>query len=173
MKGMEKKNLALEALKKLINGEIKSKLSSRVVKTKAFSKRLAEAINRYHNNALTTVQVIEELISLAKQIRTEIEESGKSGLTDDEVAFYEALSENENAVEVMGNDKLKIIAKELLKSIRYNATVDWHHSEMARAKIRVSVKRILKKYGYPPDLESVAIKTVLQQAEAFSEKWAA
>ena len=113
MKDMKKKNLALEALKKLINGEIKSKLSSRVVKTKAFSKRLAEAINRYHNNALTTAQVIEELIALAKQIRTEIEERGKSGLTDDEVAFYEALSENESAVEVMGNDKLKLIAKEL------------------------------------------------------------
>ncbi|MDB4068600.1 type I restriction endonuclease subunit R [Pseudomonadales bacterium] len=173
IQGMEKKNLALEALKKLINGEIKSKLSSRVVKTKAFSDRLAEAINRYHTNALTTVQVIEELIALAKEIRAEMELRGKDGLSEDEVAFYEALSENDSAVDVMGDTKLKLIAHELLQSVRSNATIDWHHSEMARAKIRVAVKRILKKYGYPPDLQSAAIQTVLQQAEAFSEKWAA
>ena len=173
IQGMEKKNLALEALKKLINGEIKSKLSSRVVKTKAFSDRLAEAINRYHTNALTTAQVIEELIALAKEIREEMELRGKEGLSEDEVAFYEALSENDSAVDVMGDTKLKLIAHELLQSVRSNATIDWHHSEMARAKIRVAVKRILKKYGYPPDLQSAAIQTVLQQAEAFSEKWAA
>ena len=173
VQGMEKKNLALEALKKLINGEIKSKLSSLVVKTKAFSERLAEAINRYHINALTTAQVIEELIALAKEIRAEIEQRGKDGLTEDEVAFYEALSENNSAVDVMGDEKLKLIANELLQSVRSNATIDWHHSDMARAKIRVAVKRILKKYGYPPDLQSEAIQTVLQQAEAFSEKWAA
>ena len=173
IQGMEKKNLALEALKKLINGEIKSKLSSRVVKTKAFSDRLAESINRYHTNALTTAQVLEELIALAKEIRAEMELRGKDGLSEDEVAFYEALSENDSAVDLMGDTKLKLIAHELLQSVRSNATIDWHHSEMARAKIRVAVKRILKKYGYPPDLQSAAIQTVLQQAEAFSEKWAA
>ena len=173
IQGMEKKNLALEALKKLINGEIKSKLSSRVVKTKAFSERLAEAINRYHTNALTTAQVIEELIALAKEIRAEIENLGKDGLSEDEVAFYEALSENDSAVDVMGDEKLKLIAHELLESVRSNATIDWHHSAMARAKIRVSVRRILKKHGYPPNLQQVAIQTVLQQAEAFAEKWAA
>ena len=173
IQGMEKKNLALEALKKLINGEIKSKLSSRVVKTKAFSERLAQAINRYHINALTTVQVLEELIGLAKEIRDEVEQRGKEGLSEDEIAFYEALSENDSAVDVMGNEKLKLIAHELLQSVRSNATIDWHHSEMARAKIRVAVKRILKRYGYPPDLQSKAIQTVLLQAEAFSEKWAA
>jgi len=173
IQGMEKKNLALEALKKLINGEIKSKLSSRVVKTKAFSDRLAEAINRYHTNALTTAQVIEELIKLAKEIRSEIEDIGKDGLSADEVAFYEALAENDSAVDVMGDAKLKIIANEVLQSVRANATVDWYHSDMARAKIRVAVKRILKKYGYPPDLELEAIQTVLQQAELLSKKWAA
>ena len=170
---MEKKNLALEALKKLINGEIKSKLNSRVVKTKAFSERLAESINRYHLNALTTAQVLEELIKLAKEIRAEMENRGKDGLSEDEVAFYEALSENDNAVYLMGDAKLKLIAHELLQSVRSNATVDWQQSEMARAKIRVAVKRILKKYGYPPDLETEAIKVVLQQAEASSQKWAA
>ena len=173
LKGMEKKNLALDALKKLISGEIRSKMSSRVVKTKAFSERLAESINRYHTNALTTVQVIEELIALANEIRKEIEERGKDGLTDDEVAFYEALSASESAVKVLGDKKLKIIANELLKSIRSNATVDWHRSEMARARICVAVKRILKKHGFPPDLEKDAIQTVLQQAEVFAEKWAA
>ena len=173
LQGMEQKNLALEALKKLINGEIKSKLSSRVVKTKAFSVRLAEAINRYHTNALTTAQVIDELITLAKEIRAEMEQRGKDGLSEDEVAFYEALSENDSAVDVMGDTKLKLIAHELLQSVRSNATIDWHHSEMARAKIRVAVRRILRKYGYPPDLQSAAIQTVLEQAEAFSEKWAA
>ena len=172
IQGMEKKNLALEALKKLINGEIKSKLSSRVVKTKAFSERLTESINRYHTNALTTAEVLEELIALAKEIRAEMEQRGKEGLSEDEVAFYEALSESDSAVDVMGDEKLKLIAHELLQSVRSNATIDWHHSDMARAKIRVAVKRILKKYGYPPDLQSAAIQTVLQQAEAFSEKWA-
>ena len=133
---------------------------------------MAEAINRYHTNALTTAQVIEELIALAKEIRAEMEQQGKDGLSEDEVAFYEALSENESAVDVMGDQKLKLIAHELLASVRSNATIDWHHSEMARAKIRVAIKRILRKYGYPPDLQSSAIRTVLQQAEAFSEKWA-
>jgi type I restriction enzyme R subunit len=173
MQGMEKKNLALEALKKLINGEIKSKLSSRVVKTKAFSERLKAAINRYHTNALTTAQIIEELIALAKDIRAEMEREGADGLTEDEIAFYEALAGNESAVDIMGDDKLKVIAHELLEKVKSNVTIDWHHSEMARAKIRVTVKRILKKYGYPPDLQPQGIQTVLQQAEAFSTKWAA
>jgi type I restriction enzyme, R subunit len=173
IQGMEKKNLALEALNKLINGEIKSKLRSRVVKTKSFSERLEAAMNRYHTNAMTTAQIIEELIKLAKDIRAEVEREGKDGLTEDEIAFYEALAENESAIDVMGDSKLKLIANELLASVKSNATVDWHHSDMARAKIRINVKRILRKYGYPPDLRADAIKIVLQQAEAFSEKWAA
>jgi type I restriction enzyme R subunit len=144
IQGMEKKNLALEALKKLINGEIKSKLNSRVVKTKAFSERLAESINRYHLNALTTAQVLEELIKLAKEIRAEMENRGKDGLSEDEVAFYEALSENDNAVYLMGDAKLKLIAHELLQSVRSNATVDWQQSEMARAKEAIKVVLQLK-----------------------------
>jgi type I restriction enzyme, R subunit len=170
---MQHKNLALEALKKLINGEIRSKLSSRVVKTKAFSQRLEEAIARYHTNALTTVEIIEEQIRLAKDIRAEMERGEADGLSEDERAFYEALAENESAVDVLGDDKLKIIANELLSSIKSNAVIDWYRSEMARAKIRVTVRRILRKYGYPPDLQPAATQTVLQQAEAFSAKWAA
>ena len=122
IQGMEKKNLALEALKKIIDGEIKSKLSLRFVKTKTFSERLTQAINRDHTNELTTAQVIEELIALAKEIRAEMEQRGKDGMTEDEVAFYEALSENDSAVGVMGDKKLKLIANELLHSVRSNAT---------------------------------------------------
>ncbi len=171
MRGIDKKNLAIEALKKLLHGEIKSKLSTRVVKTKAFSERLTEAINRYHTNALTTAQVIEDLIDLAKEIRAEIEQRGKDGLSEDEIAFYEALAENNSAVELMGDKKLKLIAHEVLQSVRSNATVDWHHSEMARAKMRVAVRRILKAHGYPPDLQPEAVQVVLQQAEALADKW--
>jgi type I restriction enzyme R subunit len=173
MQGMEKKNLALEALKKLINGEIRSKLSSRVVKTKAFSERLEEAIARYHTNAMTTAQIIEELIKLAKEIRAEVERGGAEGLSEDEIAFYEALAENESAVDVMGDEQLRVIAHEVLESVKGNVTAAFPHSEMSRAKIRITVKRILRKYGYPPDLQANAIQTVLQQAEAFSTKWAA
>ena len=95
------------------------------------------------------------------------------GLSEDEIAFYEALSENKSAIDVMGDKKLKLIAHELLISVRSNATIDWHHSQMARARIRVAIKKILKRHGYPPDLELEAIQTVLQQAELFSQKWAA
>ena len=112
-------------------------------------------------------------LPLEDAVRIFNRQKNPDGLSEDEVAFYEALAENDSAVNVMGDEKLKLIAHELLKSVRSNATIDWHHSDMARAKIRVAVKRILKKYGYPPDLQSEAIQTVLQQAEAFSEKWAA
>ena len=173
VRGMEKKNLALEALRKLINGEIKARERSNVVKSKAFSERLEAAINRYHNNALTTVEVLEELIVLAKDIRAEMERGEAAGLSEDEIAFYDALAENESAVDVMGDEKLRVIAHELLQNVRANATIDWHHSEMARAKIRVLVKRILRKFGYPPDLQDEAVQTVLQQAEAFSDRWVA
>ena len=106
-------------------------------------------------------------------MKSQLEDIGKDGMSADEVAFYEALAENDSAVDVMGDAKLKIIANEVLQSVRANASVDWYHSDMARAKIRVAVKRILKKYGYPPDLELEAIQTVLQQAELLSKKWAA
>jgi type I restriction enzyme, R subunit len=148
-------------------------MSSRVVKTKAFSERLEAAMNRYHTNAMTTAQIIEELIRLAKDIRAEMEQGGEDGLSDDERAFYEALAESKNALDVMGDEKLKLIAHELLKSLKANASVDWQYAVMGRAKIRVTIKRILRKFGYPPEIEPQAIVTVLQQAEAFSEKWAA
>ncbi len=168
---MEKKNLALEALRKLINDGIRSRSKANVVQTKAFSERLEDAVARYHANAITTAEVLQELIQLAKDIRAARQRGEESGLSDEEIAFYDALAENESAVQMMGDDKLKLIAHELLMSLRENVTVDWAHRESARARMRVLVKRILRKYGYPPDLQDAAVQTVLQQAEALSSEW--
>nr|VFK60371.1 MAG: protein of unknown function (DUF3387) [Candidatus Kentron sp. TUN] len=169
---MEKKNLALEALKKLLGDQIRSRSRTNVVETKAFSERLEQAIARYHANALSTVEVLQELIQLAKEIRAARQRGEEEGLNEDEIAFYDALAENESAVEVMGNNELKVIAHELLINLQKNASVDWSHRESARARMRVLVKRILRRYGYPPDLQDAAVRTVLQQAEASSAKWA-
>lgn len=169
----EKKNLAVEALKKLINGEVRSQAKRNVTQSKAFSERLEAAILRYHNNALTTAQVLEELIQLAKDIQAARARGEESGLSEEEIAFYDALAENESAREVMGEPALRVIAHELVASVRKNVTVDWMHREAARARMRVLVKRLLRKYGYPPDLQDAAVQKVLQQAEALSADWAA
>lgn len=168
---MERKNLALEALRKLLNDGIRSRSKANVVQTKAFSERLEDAVARYHANALTTAEVLQELIQLAKDIRAARQRGEESGLSDEEIAFYDALAENESAVQMMGDDKLKLIAHELLMSLRENVSVDWAHRDSARARMRVLVKRILRKYGYPPDLQDTAVQTVLQQAEALSAMW--
>lgn len=163
---MEKKNLALEALKKLLNDEIRSRSRSNVVETRKFSERLTEAIARYHTNAISTVEVLQELIALAKEVREARSRGEESGLTPDEVAFYDALADNQSAVDVLGNDQLKLIAHELLKGLKANVSIDWAHRDSARARLRVLVKRILRQYGYPPDLEDAAVQGVLAQAEA-------
>ena len=173
LKGMERKNLALEALKKLLNDDIRSRGRTNVVQSKAFSDRLEEAMARYHSNAITTVEVLQQLIDLAKDIRAAQQRGEEQGLTNDEIAFYDALAQNQNARDVMGDQQLRVIAHELLKRVKSNVTVDWMHRDSARAKIRVLVKGILKKYGYPPDLQDAAVQTVLQQAEALSHIWAA
>lgn len=162
---MEKKNLALEALKKLLNGEIVSRSRTNLVESKAFSNRLEEAVARYHAGAISAVEMIQELIELAKDMKAARARGEEMGLSQEEVAFYMALAENESAVEAMGNEKLRVIAHELLEQLRGNVTVDWHQRESARARMRVLVKRILKKYGYPPDLADEAVQTVLAQAE--------
>jgi type I restriction enzyme R subunit len=168
---MEKKNLGLEALRKLLNDSIRSRTRTNVVETRAFSERLEDAIARYHANAITTAEVLQELIKLAQDIRAARNRGDEQGLSDEEIAFYDALAENESAVQVMGDDKLRVIAHELLVSLRENVAVDWAHRESARARLRVLVKRILRKYGYPPDLQDAAVQTVLQQAEALSAAW--
>jgi len=172
VQAMDKKNLALEALKKLINGEVRAQGQRNVTQAKAFSQRLEEAIARYHANAISTVEVLEDLIKLAKDIRAARARGEETGLSDEEIAFYDALAENESARDVMGEPQLRVIAHELVEQIRKNLSVDWMHMETARARMRVLVKRILRKYGYPPDLQDAAVQTVLQQAEALSGQWA-
>ena len=162
---MEKKNLALEALKKLLNGEIVSRSKTNLVESRAFSNRLEDAVARYHAGAVSAVEMIQELIRLAKDMQAARARGDELGISPEEIAFYDALAENESAVEAMGNDKLRLIAHELLEQLRGNVTVDWHKRESARARMRVLVKRILKKYGYPPDLADNAVQTVLAQAE--------
>ena len=139
-------------MKKLINGEVRVRRGQRnVTIRRAFSERLEAAIARYHANAITTAEVLEELIQLAKDIRAAGPRRG-AGLTDEEIAFYDALAENESAVEAMGEDKLRFIATALVKTVRENASVDWIHRESARARMRKVVKRLLREFGYPPDL---------------------
>ncbi|HLP41362.1 MAG TPA: type I restriction endonuclease subunit R, partial [Fibrobacteria bacterium] len=168
---LDKKNLALEALHKLLAGGIQSRSKTNVVQTKAFSDRLEEAIARYHANAITTAEVLQELINLAKDLNAARKQGEDLGLSDEEIAFYDALARNNSAVEMLGDDKLRFIAHELLVSLRQNVTVDWAHRNSARARMRVLVKKILRKHGYPPDLQDAAVQKVLQQAEALSEVW--
>lgn len=168
----EKKNLAIEALKKLINGEVRSQSARNVTQSKAFTERLEASIARYHANAITTAQVLEELIALAKDIRAARSRGEETGLTDEEIAFYDALAANESAREVMGEPALRVIAHELVTVIKGNITVDWMHRDSARANIRRHVKRLLRKYGYPPDFQDAAVQNVLLQAEALSGEWA-
>lgn len=172
IRGMDKKNLALETLRKLINGEMRLQSKRNIVQSKTFSERLEAAVARYHANAITTVQVLEELIQLAKEIRIARERGEEIGLSDEEIAFYDALAENESARDIMGEPKLRVIAHQLVADIKGNVRVDWMHREAARARMRVLVKRILRKYGYPPDLQDAAVQMVLQPAEALSERWA-
>ena len=172
VRDLDKKNLALEALRKLINGEVRSQTQRNVTQAKAFSERLESAINRYHTNALTTVQVLEELIQLAKDIKAARQRGEETGLSDEEIAFYDALADNESARDLLGEPALRVIAHELMKTIKDNVTVDWAQRDSARANIRRLVKRILRKYGYPPDLQDAAVKNILQQAEALTAQFA-
>jgi type I restriction enzyme R subunit len=151
---------------------LRSQSKRNVTQARAFSDRLQDAIARYHANPITTVQVLEELIQLAKDIRQARQRGEESGLSDEEIAFYDALAQNGSAHEVMGEPKLRVISHELVTSVKNTVTVDWMHREAARARMRVLVKKILRKYGYPPDLQEAAVQTVLQQAEALSAEWA-
>ena len=157
--------LASEALRRLLNESIMSRGKKNVVQAKAFSERLKEAMSRYHANVIGARQVIDELIAIAKDIRKAKEQGQELGLSDDEIAFYDALADNESAVEALGDEKLRLIAHEVMTKLRNNVTVDWAKRASARAKMRLLVKKILRKYGYPPDMEDAAVQTVLKQAE--------
>jgi type I restriction enzyme R subunit len=172
IQGMSQRNLALELLKKLLNDEIKLRSRKNLVQSRSFSEMLERTIRAYQNRAIETAQVIEELISIAKEIR-EADKRGKElHLTEDEVAFYDALEVNDSAVKVLGDETLQEIARELVNMVRKNVTIDWTVKEIVRAKLRVMVKRILRKYGYPPDKQEKATQTVLEQAELLARDWA-
>lgn len=173
VRGMPQRNLAVELLQKLLKGEIKVRSRRNVVQARAFSEMLEQALRRYQNRAIETAKVIEELIQLAKDMRQAAQRGEDLGLSDDEVAFYDALETNDSAVKVLGDDALRTIARELVAAVRANVTIDWTVRDNVRAQLRVLVKRILRKYGYPPDLQEKATQTVLEQAEALSEGWAA
>ncbi len=173
VRGLKHKNVAAELLEKLLKDELKVRSKRNLVQAQVFSEKLKKTLNGYHNRAISTMQVIEELIKLAKELDAATKAGQEMGLTEDEKAFYDALAANESALMAMGDDKLKVIAAELITQVRKSVTIDWTLRESARARIKVMVKRILNKYGYPPDLQDEAVKTVLAQAELLCADWTA
>ncbi|MDD4540208.1 MAG: type I restriction endonuclease subunit R, partial [Lentisphaeria bacterium] len=171
VRGMPQRNLAVEMLRKLLAGEIKNRGRKNVVQARSFAELLENAITRYQNRAIETAQVIEELIRLAKDMREAQQRGEALGLTEDEVAFYDALEVNDSAVSVLGDDTLRLIAQELVKSVRNSITIDWTVRENVRAQMRVIIKRILRRYGYPPDKQAKATELVLEQAEVLCHAW--
>jgi len=169
VEGMKHKNLAIELLKKILNNEIKSRARTNLVKSKKLLEMLESSIKKYQNNLLTTAEIIQELIRIAKEIKASDGEAERLGLTQDEMAFYDALETNDSAVAILGDEILRTISKEIADKVRANATIDWTIRESARAKLMVLVKRTLTKYGYPPDKQQKAIDTVLKQAELLAE----
>ncbi len=157
---------------KLLNDEPKVRSKRNLVQSQVFSEKLKKTLNAYHNRATSTLEVLDVLIKLAKEMDAANKRGVDMGLTDDEIAFYDALAANESAVKAMGDDKLKVIATALITQVRQSVSINWTLRETARARIRVMVKRILNRYGYPPDLQEEAVKTVLQQAELLCADWA-
>ncbi len=165
IRGMPQRNLAVEMLRKLLDGEIKTRGRKNVVQARSFAEMLENAIKRYQARAIETAQVIEELIALAKDMREADRRGEQLGLSDDEIAFYDALEVNDSAVKVLGDKTLQMIAQELVKAVRGNIKIDWTVRENVRAEMRVIVKRILRRYGYPPDKQASATELILEQAE--------
>jgi len=172
VKGMPQKNLAIELLRKLLNDELKMRMRKNLVQSRSFTELLERTIRSYQNRTLESAEVIAELIKLAEEMREAQKRGEKLNLSDDEIAFYDALEVNDSAVMVLGDDTLKEIARELVETVRKNASIDWTVRETVRAKLRVLVKRILRKYGYPPDKQEKATQTVLEQAEVIAKDWA-
>jgi type I restriction enzyme R subunit len=173
VRGLPQRNLAIELLQRLLKGEIRQRSQRNVVEARSFAGLLEQAIRKYQNRAVETAQVIEELIQLAKDLRAAEARGENLGLSADELAFYDALETNDSAVEVLGDETLRSIARELVATVRKNVTIDWTVRDNVRAHLRVLVKRILRKYGYPPDKQERATQVVLEQAEVLSEGWAA
>ena len=172
VRGLPQRNLAVEALRRLLQGEVNRRRVRNVVQARSFSEMLAQSILRYQNRAIEAAQVIEELIGLAQEIREADARGERLGLSDEELAFYDALETNDSAVKVLGDETLRAIACELVETVRNNVTIDWTMRENVRAKLRSYVRRILRRHGYPPDKQEKATQTVLEQAEALSAIWA-
>jgi len=176
IQGMERKNLALELLKRLLADEIKTRGQMNMVQGRKFSEMLAEAVKRYQNGLIDSAKIIEELIHLAKDIRAADERGEQLNLRQDELAFYDALADNPNAENLLGDQILKQIAHELTESVRNNTSIDWQYKQSVQAKLRVLVKRILRKYKYPPDDPTtgeytVSVNKVLDQATQLADYW--
>ncbi len=171
VKDMPQKNLAFEMLKKLLNDQIRIRLRKNIVQQRSFLDLLEKAIKSYTNKSIETAEIIQELIDLAKKIREEQNRGKNLGLNEDEIAFYDALADNESAKEVLGDETLRIIARELVVTVKKNITIDWSVRESVQAKLRVIVKKILRKYGYPPDKQEKATITVLEQAKLLGYEW--
>ena len=172
VQGMPQRNLAVELLQKLLRGEVTIRRRTNLVQARSFAEMLEQTLRRYQNRAIEAAQVIEELIQLARDMREAGARGERLGLTDDELAFYDALETNDSAVQVLGDETLRAIAQELVDTVRRNVTIDWTLRENVRAQLRVLVRRILRKHGYPPDKQDKATQTVLEQAEVLSEGWA-
>ena len=168
VKGMPHRNLAIELLQKLLQGELATRRRKNVVQARSFSEMLEQSLRRYQNRAIEAAQVIEELIELAREMREAGARGEQLGLTDDELAFYGALETNDSAVQVLGDETLRAIARELVDTVRKNVTIDWTLRENVRANLRRHVRRILRRHGYPPDKQEQATRTVLEQAEVLS-----
>ena len=173
VRGMKRRNLAVELLQKLLKGELAARRRKNVVQARSFAEMLEETLRRYQSRAIEAAQVIEELIQLAREMREANARGDELGLSEDELAFYDALETNDSAVQVLGDETLRDIARELVETVRRNVTIDWTLRENVRANLRRLVKRILRKHGYPPDKQEKATQTVLEQAEALSAGWAA
>ena len=173
VRGMPHRNLAVELLQKLLKGELAARRRKNVVQARSFAQMLEQTLRRYQNRAIEAAQVIEELIQLARELREASARGETLGLSEDELAFYDALETNDSAVQVLGDETLRDIARELVQTVRGNVTIDWTLRENVRAHLRVLVKRILRRYGYPPDKQEKATRTVLEQAEVLSSEWAA
>ncbi len=172
IKGMKRKNLGLELLKKILNDEIKIRSKKNFIQGRKLSEMLEEVVKKYQNNLLTAAEVIEELIKLAKEIKNEDERAKELDLSEDEIAFYDALADNESARQVLGHETLRELARVLVEKVKANTSIDWTIKEGVKAKLRIIVKRTLRKYGYPPDKQKIATENVLKQSEMLADGWA-
>jgi type I restriction enzyme R subunit len=173
VKHLKTQNVAVELLRKLLADEIRTRSRRNLAQSRSFAEMLERTIRQYQNRAVETAQVIEELIALARQMREAAQRGERLGLSEEELAFYDALEANDSAVRVLGDERLKDIARALVETVRRNATIDWTVKESVRAHMRRMVKRILRKFGYPSDREEKATRMVLEQAEQLAFDWAA